>query len=94
MSTLCSYAVHAPTASIVVADASLGAFKSIVTALLSMGQTSSAEVLRLLLPNNLAAHRIKSHFVFVAISMIRFCFAGSILRGCFAVHPFFISTRR
>jgi hypothetical protein len=48
MSTLCSYAVHAPSASLAAADASLAALKSVVTVLLSMGQSSAAEVIRLL----------------------------------------------
>jgi hypothetical protein len=44
MCTLCSFTVHAPSASAAAADACMGAFKSVVTELLSMGQTSAAEV--------------------------------------------------
>jgi hypothetical protein len=43
--TLCSFAVHAPSATAQDADAALGAFKSIVTELLAMGQALAAEVL-------------------------------------------------
>jgi hypothetical protein len=68
MSTLCSYAVHAPSASVAAADASLGAFKSIVTTLLSMGQTSTAEVFSLPPPTHLAAHHIKT-FLFVCLQL-------------------------
>jgi len=55
MCTLCSYAVHAPEASPAAADASLGGLRSIVTALLAMGQASAAEVLHV--PRFVAARR-------------------------------------
>jgi hypothetical protein len=48
MCTLCSFAVHSPSASAAIAEASLTAFKSIISALLDMGQTTAAEVCSLL----------------------------------------------
>jgi hypothetical protein len=44
MCTLCSFTVHSPSATAATAEASLAAFKSIVSALLDMGQTTAAEV--------------------------------------------------
>ena len=44
MCTLCSFSVHAPSATAATADASMDTFKSIVSTLLALGQTAAAEV--------------------------------------------------
>lgn len=48
MCTLCSFAVHAPSATVAVADASLDAFKLVLSSLLAVGQAAAAEVQRIL----------------------------------------------
>lgn len=65
MCTLCSFTVHSPSATAATAEASLAAFKSVVSALLDMGQATAAEVCSLpcLLESNTGVMALKPCFL-------------------------------